>query len=152
MANKGHVAILKKGVGAWNEWRMQHPKARPNLSGMDLRATHLGRAHLSKANLSNTRLNGADLREARFLEADLRCAEFGGADLRYADLDDANLSGASLIDADLRGGRSWMGGLPRCGPERGQSQQGEPRHDELRGVSDGANCGCRCRPEHCDGP
>jgi hypothetical protein len=103
MANKEHVAILKKGVGAWNEWRKQHPKARPNLSGMDLRATHLGRAHLSRANLSNTRLNGADLREARFLEADLRCAELGGADLRHADLDDANLSGASLIDADLRG-------------------------------------------------
>ena len=32
MANEEHVAILKKGVAAWNEWRRENPDIRPNLS------------------------------------------------------------------------------------------------------------------------
>jgi len=27
MANDEHVALLKQGVAAWNEWRAQNPKS-----------------------------------------------------------------------------------------------------------------------------
>src|SRR5215203_6713785 len=57
MANKKHVARLKQGVEAWNQWRRENPKIRPNLSradliraslrGADLRRTNLGEADLS---------------------------------------------------------------------------------------------------------
>jgi len=33
MANDDHVALLKKGVDAWHEWRRANPHIRPDLSG-----------------------------------------------------------------------------------------------------------------------
>jgi hypothetical protein len=40
MANDKHVALLKKGVDAWNAWRHENPKIRPELTDADLsRAT-----------------------------------------------------------------------------------------------------------------
>jgi hypothetical protein len=32
MANDEHVAMLKKGVDAWNAWREENPDIRPDLS------------------------------------------------------------------------------------------------------------------------
>ena len=103
MANDEHVAILKKGVAAWNKWRNENPNICPDLRGakligMDLTDANLRRANLSLANLmSGRRLCGADLRGT-----DLRRANLDGADLRGADLRRANLDGADLADADLR--------------------------------------------------
>ena len=31
MANKAHLAILRKGVDAWNEWRKKNPGIQPDL-------------------------------------------------------------------------------------------------------------------------
>jgi len=42
MANDEHVALLKQGVEAWNEWRGENPNILPDLSGVDLYNTHLG--------------------------------------------------------------------------------------------------------------
>ncbi len=78
MANKDHLALLKKDVAAWNEWREKNPEIRP-----DLRLAKLSKEDLSGANLSEAYLRGATL---------------SGADLRRADLGGANLS-----EADLRG-------------------------------------------------
>ncbi len=36
MANIEHVAKLKEGVEAWNSWRQQNPKIRPDLYRLDL--------------------------------------------------------------------------------------------------------------------
>jgi hypothetical protein len=36
MANDEHVAILKKGVEAWNVWRRGKPDICPDLSGANL--------------------------------------------------------------------------------------------------------------------
>jgi hypothetical protein len=48
MANKKHVARLKQGVEAWNQWRRENPKIRPNLSRADLiRASLRGGAQLA---------------------------------------------------------------------------------------------------------
>ena len=32
MANPEHLAILKRGVEVWNEWREDHPETRPDLA------------------------------------------------------------------------------------------------------------------------
>ena len=63
MANDEHVALLKKGVDAWNEWRSQNPQVDVNLRGASLsnkyfKGTNLYKANLSGANLSNTHLRG----------------------------------------------------------------------------------------------
>jgi hypothetical protein len=36
MANDEHVAILKKGVDAWNEWRERNTDVRPDLRAVNL--------------------------------------------------------------------------------------------------------------------
>ena len=70
MASKKHVARLRQGVEAWNQWRRENPKIRPNLSradliraslrGADLRRTGLGKADLSYADLSRAQMSGAN--------------------------------------------------------------------------------------------
>jgi uncharacterized protein YjbI with pentapeptide repeats len=55
MPNDDHIALLKKGVTAWNAWRDGNDVFRPNLSGANLRL-----ANLSKANLYEANLGGAD--------------------------------------------------------------------------------------------
>src|SRR3954447_944123 len=106
MAEGDHVAQLRRGVEAWNQWRRRNPKIRPalvgaRLRGADLRKMDLGNANLFEADLRHANLFGATLRGATLLWADLR-----GADLREADLSDttlfgAKLSGANLFSADL---------------------------------------------------
>jgi TIR domain/Pentapeptide repeats (8 copies) len=127
MANDDHVAMLKKGVDAWNKWRNQQPPSfvadlrEANLSGANLSEAHLLGAHLNGANLSGANLsetnllgahlNAANLSEAKLIVANLRGANLRGsnlnranlwgADLREANLSDANLIGAKLPNADL---------------------------------------------------
>ncbi len=86
MANEEHLAIVNRGVEAWNKWREENVDTIPDLSG---------------ANLSGTQLIGADLSKADLSKADLRWAQLIEADLRWVDLRWANLSGAQLIEADL---------------------------------------------------
>jgi uncharacterized protein YjbI with pentapeptide repeats len=120
MANDEHVAILKKGVAAWNAWREENPSTEdpplwflpsgPNLSGADLSEADLGGANLSEANLSGARLSkhliGADLSRAYLETANLYGANLSGANLSKARLNgailnQANLSGANLSEAGL---------------------------------------------------
>jgi uncharacterized protein YjbI with pentapeptide repeats len=112
MANDEHVAILKKGVDAWNEWRNENPGIKPDLSnadlsGVNLRTANLSRADLCEANLGGADLFKADLTEARCIKArlnpaDLLCANLSRADLTWADLTEADLTDARLIQTDLR--------------------------------------------------
>ena len=60
MANDEHVAMLKKGVAAWNAWRRENRDIRPNLSG-----ANLSEADLQSAILLDTDLTGADLTGCR---------------------------------------------------------------------------------------
>jgi hypothetical protein len=96
MANKKHLAILKKGFAAWNEWRMQHLDITPDLRGADLSWADLSAAHLSLANL-----RGANLHDANLSQADLSGAKLRRADLSAAHLAGANLSGTNLDEAAL---------------------------------------------------
>jgi hypothetical protein len=116
MANPEHLAMLMKGVRAWNDWRKANPVIVPdlreaeltgaNLTGADLIRVRLNDADLSGANLwdahlHKARLNGVDLREANLRWADLSEVDVSGAYLGRADLGDADLTWGHLRDADL---------------------------------------------------
>jgi hypothetical protein len=95
MANPEHLAKLKEGVEAWNQWRHENPDIKADLTNSDLRGAILGGVDLARANLRET-----DLREA-----DLTNAKLSGTDLYDADLCRANLSGANLKGALLTGAK-----------------------------------------------
>jgi Pentapeptide repeats (8 copies) len=101
MANEGHVALLKRGVNAWNAWRDKNPEVRPNLSGADLFGANLNRADLRGANLNGANLHAANLGRTKLGGADLRGADLRGANLNGANLHAANLSTATLVQADF---------------------------------------------------
>src|SRR5579885_2002312 len=102
MADQDQLALLKRGVAAWNEWRKQNPQVQPDLSGAvlaeaDLKEIDLRRVNLSKADLSGTDLRGALLDEADLSEARLIKAQLSFASLRDATLCKANLSGGAIL-------------------------------------------------------
>jgi Pentapeptide repeats (8 copies)/TIR domain len=101
MANDEHVAMLRKGVGAWNEWRSLVPEV--DLNGEDLHGANLNEAHLRGAYLNGANLKGANLRGANLSAADLREANLSEANLIGAKLDKALLMRANLHRADLSG-------------------------------------------------
>jgi hypothetical protein len=51
MADRDHIAQLRKDVTAWNAWRAEDPTFIPDLSGADLTRTDLWGANLTEANL-----------------------------------------------------------------------------------------------------
>ena len=122
MANREHVALIRRGVRAWNRWRRSNPGVRPDLSGLrieggadgegvnlagadlsrtSLRRTRMIEADLTGADLSSADLAGANLSGARLPGARLRGAKLGGAELMQADLSAANLRGLDLREVDL---------------------------------------------------
>ena len=106
MANKEHLAILKKGVKAWNEWRKKNPDVKPDLGGVDLWWAHFSEGNRKWAELFEANLSQADLWEANLRGVNLRAADLSGAQLiratlRGADLSEADLSRASLDAVDL---------------------------------------------------
>lgn len=123
MLNENYIALLKKGVGAWNQWRNQNPLIIPDLnganlcgvdlSGADLSGADLIEANLMEANLMEANLSaayligsylcGADLSRAYLIGAHLNGANLSRAKLGGANLSGANLSRANFTEADLRG-------------------------------------------------
>jgi len=74
MANPEHLAKLKEGVDAWNEWTRENSKVIPDLSGADLTGLDLRTADLRGALLDGADLSGTDLTDANLLSAKLGCA------------------------------------------------------------------------------
>ncbi len=122
MVNDDQLAILRRGVDAWNEWREENPKVLIDLIGADLRGSKLNEADLHGANLSEAKLYGANLSGANLFKANLMDVKLRGmfpgevytgtefdsvklcnACLREAKLHRANLNGADLRAADLSG-------------------------------------------------
>lgn len=96
MANKEHLVRLRHGFYAWNRWRQQNPKKRPDLAKADLSGAYLNSADLTEANLQGANFKGADLNGAY-----LSWANLSGADLSWAQLNGTNLNMANLIGAKL---------------------------------------------------
>ena len=106
MANEEHVARLKQGVDAWNEWRKANPEVKPDLEGESLTGVHLAGAILKEVNLAGAFLDRAYLKEAiltlaNLEEAHLEGSNLGGANLQGAKLGRANLRWARLKQAIL---------------------------------------------------
>src|SRR6266496_1351480 len=101
MADQQQSYLLRQGVDAWNTWRTQHKKVKPNLRGAALSEANLSGANLSEADLSRADLYKADLRRAALSEANLIGADLYKANLYSAHLSEADLSGATLDRADL---------------------------------------------------
>jgi hypothetical protein len=106
MANGEHVAILKKGVAAWNAWRDEN-RIRPDLFGAFLFGAELIGANLSGAGLVEANLGGANLSGAYLRGANLGGANLSGADLWAVTLVDTDLTGADLTGCRIYGVSAW---------------------------------------------
>jgi uncharacterized protein YjbI with pentapeptide repeats len=108
MANQEQLALLRRGIEGWNQWRNEHAARQLDLSGADLSHAHLSQANLKGADLNGADLSGADLYRANLSlahlsEANLTEAILFGADLSRAKLSEATLSRAQLSEAKLFG-------------------------------------------------
>lgn len=113
MANSAHIAVIEKGVAAWNEWRRANPAVVPDLSdhfligeklgGVDLSNSRLTETHFSKSDLLDANFRNASLYHAQFTHSRLTSACFEGADLRRANFAEANLTAVYFDGADLSG-------------------------------------------------
>lgn len=102
MADPEHLAILKKGVDAWNHWRIQNRDVPPDLSNTDLSEADLSGTNLMGADLSGAFLRKTILRKAQLCEALLANSDFLSADLTEADIRGAFVFGTRFIDTSLR--------------------------------------------------
>lgn len=101
MANPEHLAKLKEGVKAWNDWREKNFLDRADLAGVVLPQADLRGAHLWSANLTYSNLCGARMDKAQLLYADLTYAQLMGAGLHRAQLQSAILNSADLRGCDF---------------------------------------------------
>ena len=105
MANPEHLEILKKGVEAWNQWRMtaaiEPDLAFANLESENLKAMNLTKAELYGANLTFADLTDADLTGSRLTNVNFSGTELKRVRLCYADLGGANFNSSELSGADF---------------------------------------------------
>jgi uncharacterized protein YjbI with pentapeptide repeats len=101
MANQEHLDLLRQGAKTWNQWRSEHLKIQPDLSGADLSEANLYQADLNHTNLTGANLSGANLSETTSRSAQLNLADLSHAYLIRGDFSGANLGGANLSGADL---------------------------------------------------
>jgi len=140
MANEEHLAILKKGVEAWNEWRARFPKIRcdlkeGNFDGQDLSGIDLAHAWLQNSSFWRADLSGACVRSAHFEDSNLRSINLNGADASFgvfsmADLREATLVGARLVEATF-----YRANLERARLERASLMSSNLRGTNLTGAS-----------------
>ena len=98
MANPLHVSLMRKGVAAWNHWRVQEPDIQPDLSGADLHGVRLCGGDRNASHYVELVDGGQSFSEAMRDGADLRNVVFRGANLVDADLSRCDLSGADLSE------------------------------------------------------
>ena len=108
MANQEHLNILRQGVEAWNQWRLDHTDIYPDLSDTDLSGSILSEADLHESKMCRTILKNAELTGAKFSGADLTEADLSKAPLFAANfflhykLDKGKFAGAEGKPAILR--------------------------------------------------
>jgi hypothetical protein len=110
MANEEHLAILRQGVGVWNDWRKAHPGIRPDLTSAILAGANLSGANLIVVNLTGAILARAELKGANLISANLARTKLAGADL-----DGARLWSTIFGQTDLSGCKN-LGQCQHAGP------------------------------------
>lgn len=115
MADNNQIAILSRGVEAWNKWRVENPDVSIDLRNAELMHLNLENANLAEADLQEANLSFANFKNANFAFANLESAvfsfgnfdgaSFSGAHLKNAYLEDATLVGAKLPGANLKKAR-----------------------------------------------
>ena len=70
MANPEHLAILAKGVDAWNAWHKTYKKL-VDLRGADLHDCRFERIDFQETNLGHVNLSGSDLSASFLVHANL---------------------------------------------------------------------------------
>jgi len=109
LANPEHLAKLKEGVEAWNQWR-ENLEAEPDLSGadltgLDLRDYRLYQVNLSRAILEGVTFGGANLSRTNFHRAIFsQPPPLWNSVLREVNLSEVDLTSASLEGVDLTAG------------------------------------------------
>jgi uncharacterized protein YjbI with pentapeptide repeats len=106
MADTEQLAILGRGVEAWNSWRTHNPDVfidlgSANLNSFNLEWINLADADLEGADLSCACMNHAILVRAKLSRANLAHASLDHANMAHAHLERANLAFASLEEAML---------------------------------------------------
>jgi hypothetical protein len=107
VANEEHLAILKKGVEAWNRWRKTNPDVRVDLNSADLVGFDLADANLGGASLSGAILTGAHTAYTVLGSVDLSSVigleEVGHLAPSTIGIDTIYLSKGKIPDVFLRG-------------------------------------------------
>jgi hypothetical protein len=101
MANEEQLAILSRGVEAWNQWRQENPEAAIDFKRANLRNKQLENANLVEADLTEAELSFANLKSSNLAFANMDHAVISFANLEGANLSAANLEDACLEDANL---------------------------------------------------
>lgn len=109
MANTEHVAMLKKGVKAWNAFREKHPELIPDLIEASLEAADLIGATLSNANLAGAILTIANLTGADLRGANLNDADVSGTFIALTSIGNVDLSAVKGLDHVRHGAPSSIG-------------------------------------------
>jgi uncharacterized protein YjbI with pentapeptide repeats len=140
MSNPEHLAKLKEGVEAWNEWRNSNPSIKSDLSEADLSDAKLIGADFHEANLISANLISASLRKVDLQKAQLQDASLQGADLSGANLGYANLLDANLLEANLDHACLVAACVARANLSRANLVEANFTHADLRGANlSGAN-------------
>jgi uncharacterized protein YjbI with pentapeptide repeats len=102
MASEEHLATLRRGIPAWNDWRAANPSITPNLSRVDLHGSDFAGANLEGTNLTRSRLASSKFAGARVAGANFRETDLTNADLREAvGVSEERFPGANLTAARL---------------------------------------------------
>jgi|WetSurMetagenome_2_1015567.scaffolds.fasta_scaffold686569_1 uncharacterized protein YjbI with pentapeptide repeats len=121
------VQMLKNGIPAWNQWRIDNPDTVPEMAGADLHGLALHQANLRYANLSganlervladkadmcHANLQGANLisfssSKGKFASADLTGATLSNAYLEACNLNAALFCGANLSNVSMKESTCW---------------------------------------------
>ncbi len=130
MANPEHLAKLKQGVKAWNNWLIKNM----NFETIPFSCEYVSDANLYIIDLRDANLRDADLRGANLRDADLRDADLRGANLSGAHLVLANLSGAHLEGADLKGAHLVLANLRDAHLEGADLYDADLKGADLKGA------------------
>ncbi len=150
MSNQAHLELLLRGQDAWNQWRMDNPEVRPDLSHADLskidlhsrtlkerlnlRQSDLTRTNLRQANLDAVDLSFSILRGADLIGAYLGQSILYGADLSEASADEANLQSADMRQVNLGGADLLEARLPYADLSDANLQNANLEHAILIGT------------------